>query len=132
MAVEMAVEYDIIEAKHRAQAMPGKLDEQDRYLVSVAYGIDATKKSVSERLGMIPSRFYKILNRIRQQLHKCIQYRLVADGRGMNPEKLTDHELLDLIQGMCNHTLTETEINRLAWQLRRRHLLGSFIDHIFR
>jgi RNA polymerase sigma-70 factor, ECF subfamily len=82
LAAEMVAEHDLIESRHRAlRYCLENLKDNERHLVDVAYGVDLTMKVISEQLGMIPSRFYKTLNRIRQRLQKCIQYRLAAEGR---------------------------------------------------
>jgi RNA polymerase sigma-70 factor, ECF subfamily len=82
MAAEVAAQCDLIESRRQAlEQCLETLSQRDRGLIDAAYGVNDTKKSVGQRLGMTPNVFYKALNRIRQRLLKCIRHRLMAEGR---------------------------------------------------
>jgi RNA polymerase sigma-70 factor (ECF subfamily) len=81
MAAELIADNDLIDARHRAlMRCMDALSERDRNLINAIYRSKASKKVVSDRLGMSVNGLYKALNRIRQRLQKCIEYRLVAEG----------------------------------------------------
>lgn len=82
MAEEVAAQSELVQSRrHALEQCLEVLSEQDRRLISAAYGAKATKKAVGERLGMAPTMFYKTLNRIRLRLLKCIKQRLATEGR---------------------------------------------------
>ena len=82
IAAQTVARHDLSEARHQAlEQCLQTLSERERHLISAAYSVQATKKMVSQDIGVTPSVFYKALNRIRQRLLKCINYRLLAEGR---------------------------------------------------
>lgn len=56
-----------------------KLAEKDQELLRLRYGLDATVKSVAERVGRGMDAVYKSLNRIHVQLLHCIRRTLTAE-----------------------------------------------------
>jgi len=66
----------------RRDALQGcirKLAEKDQELLRLRYGLDATVKSVAERVGRGMDAVYKSLNRIHVQLLHCIRRTLTAE-----------------------------------------------------
>jgi RNA polymerase sigma-70 factor (ECF subfamily) len=57
-----------------------KLAEKDQELLRLRYGLDATVKSVAERVGRGMDAVYKSLNRIHVQLLYCIRRTLTSEG----------------------------------------------------
>ena len=57
-----------------------KLHEAEQQLVAVAYAAGTTVKDEALRLGVKPGTLYMRLNRIRQQLLKCIQQTLAGEA----------------------------------------------------
>lgn len=57
----------------------GKLTERDQELLRLRYGLDATVKSVAERVGRGIDAVYKALNRIHVQLLHCIRKTLTTE-----------------------------------------------------
>jgi RNA polymerase sigma-70 factor, ECF subfamily len=82
VAIEAASEVGSIDARFQAlDQCVEKLSLRDRWLVDTIYGHSApTKKDVSQQLGVTPNALYKVLNRIRQRLLKCIEHRLTTEG----------------------------------------------------
>ena len=61
------------------RACLGKLAEKDQELLRLRYGLDATVKSVAERVGRGMDAVYKALNRIHVQLLHCIRRTLTTE-----------------------------------------------------
>ena len=55
----------------------GKLPKDRKQLVLHVYAAEHPMKTVAEQIGKTPEALYKLLSRVRRQLHQCVEHALV-------------------------------------------------------
>lgn len=83
LAEEAADEHEVLAQERRAlRVCLQKLPEKQRRIVMAAYEPGVRLNQVAAKLGKTATAFYKILNRSRSGLLKCIEGQLLREERG--------------------------------------------------